>query len=363
MSPRRWIRRARLVTTGRATGMGVMKPIKLLTWMLLIAGLAAATALVAWQGTDEIASLIWRGGLPMLALALFFVPHSAFFTLSWRYLFRPGHAPAFGVAFRAMIVGTYANAVLPVAELGGEVIKARMLMKNGISGLDAAASVVLDKTVQTITVIVWGLIGFGALVWLEGTGPYLWPGLAVVAALTAGATGFVIVQLRGMFGPMAGAAAKLSGGDRWVKVAGDARALDAAVRDLYRAKRRLLAAALLNLVGRGALVFEIWVAAQLIGAPIGLLEALALRAIAVMIRSAAFLMPGGWGVQEGGFVAVGAVLGIDAEIALVLSLATRIRELVIGVPALLSWQAAEGRGLWRKRARGRADDAAAPDKR
>ena len=40
-----------------------MSPIKILTWALLIAGLAVATALIAWQGADEIAALHAEGAV------------------------------------------------------------------------------------------------------------------------------------------------------------------------------------------------------------------------------------------------------------------------------------------------------------
>ena len=49
--------------------------------------------------------------------------------------------------------------------------------------------------------------------------------------------------------------------------------------------------------------------------------------------------------QEGGYVAIGALIGVPVEIALVLSLATRIRDVVVGVPVLAVWQLTEGRGL------------------
>lgn len=63
------------------------------------------------------------------------------------------------------------------------------------------------------------------------------------------------------------------------------------------------------------------------------------------MRSAAFAVPGGLGVQEGGFVVVSLLIGVPPEVSLALSLAKRVRELLVGVPALLAWQVAEGRLL------------------
>jgi glycosyltransferase 2 family protein len=65
------------------------------------------------------------------------------------------------------------------------------------------------------------------------------------------------------------------------------------------------------------------------------------------LRSAAFFVPSGWGVQEGAYVVLGAVVGLSPGTALALSLAKRAREVAIGVPALLIWQAIETRAVRR----------------
>jgi hypothetical protein len=59
----------------------------------------------------------------------------------------------------------------------------------------------------------------------------------------------------------------------------------------------------------------------------------------------AFVVPAGVGVQEAGFVIFGQALGINSEMALAVSMAKRIREVLCGLPALLSWQWFEGRRL------------------
>jgi len=325
-----------------------MKSLKTLAWLSLLAGLAVLTGLVAWRGFSEIAGTIAQGGWAMLLLGLFFVPQCAIFAAAWRLLFPVGRTPGFARAFFAMTVGIYANSLLPLADVGGEIIKARIVMKGGVNGADAGASVVLDKTIQTITLVAWAIVGILALVALKATGPTIYAGVIVAAALALGVTGFIVVQHKDMFGGMAGLGARLTGSETWVRLAGGARALDDAIRELYRHRGRLAASCVIRLVGRVVLVGEIWLAAQLIGHPIGVLEALALRSLGLTIRSAAFLVPGGYGVQEGGYVAIGALIGIPVEIALVLSLATRIRDVVVGVPALAVWQWSEGRGLRRK---------------
>jgi len=48
-------------------------------------------------------------------------------------------------------------------------------------------------------------------------------------------------------------------------------------------------------------------------------------------------------VQEGGFVVVCALFGIDAHTAIALSLAKRVPDVALGLPALLVWQNIEAR--------------------
>ena len=52
-------------------------------------------------------------------------------------------------------------------------------------------------------------------------------------------------------------------------------------------------------------------------------------------------MPVALGVQEGGYVVVCGLLGVQPEIAIALSLAKRLRDLVLGVPGLLLWHRTE----------------------
>jgi len=57
------------------------------------------------------------------------------------------------------------------------------------------------------------------------------------------------------------------------------------------------------------------------------------------------MVPGALGVQEGGFLLFGSLLGLGPEVALALALARRVRDLVVFVPALVTWQLSEGRRL------------------
>ena len=64
---------------------------------------------------------------------------------------------------------------------------------------------------------------------------------------------------------------------------------------------------------------------------------------------AAFAVPGGLGVQEGGYVALCALFGIPAGAGIALSLLKRVADLVLGLPFLAAWQVLEGKRALRAR--------------
>jgi uncharacterized membrane protein YbhN (UPF0104 family) len=66
------------------------------------------------------------------------------------------------------------------------------------------------------------------------------------------------------------------------------------------------------------------------------------------VRSVAFMTPGGLGFQEGAYVLAAPLFGLTADSALALALLKRAKDLIIGVVALLLWQALEGRALLSK---------------
>ncbi len=93
-----------------------------------------------------------------------------------------------------------------------------------------------------------------------------------------------------------------------------------------------------HLLGWIAGTLEIWAGLWLLGSPVTFLDALMLESLIQAVRGAAFFMPGALGVQEGGLILLGAVVGLTPQVALALSLIKRIRELLLGLPGLLSWQ-------------------------
>ena len=78
------------------------------------------------------------------------------------------------------------------------------------------------------------------------------------------------------------------------------------------------------------------------------MEAIFLKSLTSTLSDIAFIIPNAYGIQEGAFVVLGAMIGLPADLMLAISLSIRIRELIIDVPGLVIWQHAEGRHFFKK---------------
>jgi putative membrane protein len=170
-----------------------------------------------------------------------------------------------------------------------------------------------------------------------------WSVLSGLAIFVVAMTAFIVLQHKGLFGISAVLAGAALRGDRAAEAAGHASRVDDAVREIYRDRRRLWRASLWRLAGWIAGMGEIWLTMVCLGQPIGLADALILESLSSGVRAAAFMVPGAMGALEGGFVLLGAALGLSPATALAISLTKRVRELGLGLPGLLAWHLAEAR--------------------
>ena len=241
------------------------------------------------------------------------------------------------------------NCLLPVAQVGGDLIGARLLTFWGPPGGQAGASVIVDLFVQTLTQFIFTLVGVALLIAYAGdTAVARWVlvGLAVMAPALIG---FFAAQRFGGFKLVEKLFARLAQHPKWGALGG-VTSLNDCLQAIYRRRGAVLAAILLHLAIWFVGVWEIDFALRFMGHELPYAQVLIIESLAQAVRGAAFVVPGAIGVQEGGFVALCAIFGIPAPTAIALSLVKRLPEVVLGIPGLLIWQALEGRRLLRGKA-------------
>ena len=322
---------------------------KVLSYIGLFVGLAVMTGLIAWQGVGEVSDIILSSGWPVFLVPLAWSPTIFLGTMAWRLLFEPGKEPTFRDAFMALWMGRAINTLLPVATIGGEVVKARMLILWGYPKAESSASVVVDKTVQVFGVIIWGLIGVTLLVHYSVEHEIIAAALTGFAILGAGVAGFVLVQKTGMVRFMVDSAHKLTKADYFENLKDGADRIDECVRGNYARPSRLMRAIFWRSLALVLQTAEVWAAAYVLGHPISVMEAMFLKSMTSTLSDVAFVIPNAYGIQEGAFVVLGAMIGLPPDLMLAVSLSIRIRELLVDVPGLIIWQHAEGHHFLKNR--------------
>lgn len=324
-------------------------PVKTYVGVSLVAGIAIVVVLAAWRGLNEISAVLAAGGWSLCWLGAYYLLPIFLAASSWWWLFTSSAAPGLVDLARASWIGLSVNWLLPVAQVGGEIVKARLIIQRGAHIAVAGASVVVDKTLQAGTQLFYGLLGLIALTLVAGGQEFMLPTVAVAVLFAAGIFAFYRVQRVGMFRFLWKTARRLREGLDLHTLAVSVGELDCTITETYQRGKRLTVAIGWRFGFRIAMAGEIWLALALMGHPVSFVEAVIIDSLGHSIRSAAFAVPGGIGVQEGGFVLVGVALGISPDVSLALSLARRFRELLVGLPGLLVWQLLEGRALVKDR--------------
>ncbi|RVU13792.1 lysylphosphatidylglycerol synthase domain-containing protein [Methylobacterium oryzihabitans] len=318
-----------------------------------LAGIGLAVWLVASNDVGAVADAFGRVGLAGIgAVVLVRLAILVLCGLAWARVLAGLTGVTIGPFLLLRFVREGINVLLPVASVGGEVLGARLLTFWGVGGALSAAGILVDMFFQVVTEAVFAATGVLLLAQLDNAqaavlAQWCAKGLALSAVVLAaffavqrfGGAGFVEARIAALVRRFAAEdPATAPDGTR----GGVQAALDAAWD--RRRWRPLADGFLLHLAAWFLGAAEIWIALRCLGfESVGFAEAVVLESLSQAIKSAAFPVPSGLGVQEGGFVLLGSLFGIDAHAALALSLVKRVPDVVLGLPALLLWQAIEAR--------------------
>jgi putative membrane protein len=323
---------------------------KLVSYIAGFLGLAVAIALVAHQGWGEIANAIDHAGWALLWLLPFHVLPLLLDVAGWRVLIAPRdpqRKATLPFLFWVASVREASNRLLPVANIGGEIIGIRLVKWRGINGAAAAASIIMEVLLTLVNQYLFTALGIILLIELTSN---ISAFSTVISALVASVPLpiFLIIILRHgkVFSRMETFAEKLLGGRSKLTELIDGTNLDQEIREQYSRPLRLIAATGWQFAGYVVGSFETWLALHLLGYPISVWDAIAIEAVTQALRHIIFVVPAGLGVQEGGLVLFGNMIGLPPEASVALSLVKRMREVGFGVPALISWQWAEARRLY-----------------
>ena len=324
--------------------------IQITIWLLGLAGAGLFTVLLIRQGAPQVGAAFVSAGWAIAAVVIYHLAVPVFLdAIAWWVLFPNSDRLSLWQLFWMRWIGESVSTLVPSAAVGGDVVRARLAALHGASVPNAAASVLVDITLGVFVQIAFTLAGLALIVSVTGHEGFVRPTLIGALLGIIAIVGFYIVQRLGMFRFIGVIISRLANSSDWHSLINSGQTLDRTIRTLYARRRGVIGCCVWTaaslVLGSG----EIWIALHAIGLQATLINALIFQSVILAIRSAMFPVPGALGVQEGGYVVVGNLLGIPGDAAFALSLIARVRELILGIPGLITWQLFEARRLWRAR--------------
>ena len=296
-------------------------------WLLAL-GAALLIAIIAANDVHAIVEALLEARFAILGVLAAHLLVTLTAAEAWRVLLPRADRPGLWISFRLRLIKESINSLLPVAQVGGDVVRARLAVGPALSLKTSAASCLIDAVISLVGLalfILSGLLAASAVV----TDPRL-DRLALQLAIAGGlfTAGVVAAERLGALRLLDRVTARSEG------VLGRLSGLGAEVAALSARKLGTVGCVLWHLAAWGLGVFETWVALHALGIEASVGEAFVLESLAQGARAIGFAVPGALGIQEGGYLLICSMLGIPPDKAVALSLIRRLRELVLGLTGL-----------------------------
>ncbi len=335
------------------------RAIKTAVWIAGIIGLALATYLIVEHGAAD----IWRAmvviGWGLVAVSLFHIVRLVLNTLSWRCILPAGERPDMPTLVWIRWIRESVNNLLPVGQVGGDLVCIRLAHQKGVRAAPAIASMVVDLSVGILAQLVFITLGLVVLLAISNAPLAMSIASTVLigmAILMMAIGGFLWLQKAGLFGLVTRIAAGLTKSALVSRMGAMADEIDARTRAIYRDRRMIWPSLAWRIADWTTGTIEVWLLLYFLDKPVSLAEAMILASLVTGVRAAAFLVPGAIGVLEGSFIVFGSLFGLSPSDSLAVVLGKRVRELLIGAPGLVAWQLAEGRRFLARTLKARAEE-------
>lgn len=312
-------------------------------------GLLLAIGIIAREGIGAVGlAFVAVGPLGIAAVIVLRLAALAAAGAGWWLIFPAEAKPSLGACVWVRLIREAINVLLPVGQIGGEIAGARVMTFFKVSAGLSSATVLADMLMQVVALLVFIVTGIAVLAGQGVDDGLLDVAVTGASIMTIVLAGFFVVQRFGGMKLIDRGLMKLADRFGWSALVNLATLHDNLVR-IYADLPRFAVATIVHVVGWFIGAFEVLVALNLMGYPVSFADAVVIESLGHAVRAGAFLVPGALGVQEAGFIAIGAIYGIPPPAALALSLVKRVPDLVIGVPFLFVWHAHEARAMTRRK--------------
>ena len=326
---------------------------KRLAFLTGLAGLLLLIGLVIHAGLSDIVEAFARAGWPLLLLVPAHLIPLAFDAQGWRILLRPVDPERRATLPFLLWIASVREAIgrlLPAASIGGEVAGIRLSRLRLQDTTAVAATVIIEVLITVVVQYLFCGLGLVLIIHSAAGAAQLWTYfVGLLLSLPIPIVMFFALRHGALFERIEAIAKRLLGMESQLAMRLDGVRLDGEMRDLFNQPGRLARTLVWQLAGYVIGSGETWFALQLLGHPVDIGTAIAVEALTQVVRHATFFVPGGLGLHEAGVMLLASLAGVASDAGLSLALIKRMREVLFGVPALLSWQWVEASRLRRSR--------------
>jgi putative membrane protein len=321
--------------------MGALNHVGLVAWC---AGIAACIGLTAWFGIADVGNAVASVGWGMALVVLARAATVAIAGAGWWLLFPVNERLRLRAAVLLRFVREAVNTLLPLTQVGGDIIGARLLTFWAVPGPLGVASLIIDVLMQAATQFLFGALGLLTLVALDvdrTVALIAAAGLALAAPLLGG---FYLAQRGGGQRVLHFVLSRLKQDSNW-RVLGTVDAVYQGLGAIYAGRSNVVASGLVHMTGWLVGAAEVLIVLAFMGHPVTIAEALVIESLLQAVRGAAFAIPSALGAQEAGLILLCGLFAIPPDQALALALIKRAADLAVGAPGLIALQILEGERL------------------
>jgi putative membrane protein len=327
--------------------MGALKHIGVVAWC---AGIAACIGLSAWYGIDDVRNAVASVGWGTFLVVLTRATTVCIAGAGWWSLFPEGRPLRLRVAFLLRFVREGANTLLPLTQVGGDIIGARLLTSWAVPSPLGAASIIVDVMVQAATQFLFAALGIVTLIALGSDTSIAGVAASSLAVAAPMLGGFYAAQRRGGHRILQFVLSRLEGDSNW-RLLTTVDAVYQSLSMIYARRSQLVMSGLVHMIGWLVGTAEVLIALRCMGQAVTIGEALVIESLVQAVRGAAFTIPSALGAQEGAMILLCGIFQIPPDQALALSLIKRAADLVVGVPGLVALHVLEAERLAAKHSR------------
>ena len=243
------------------------------------AGALLFTILLIREGVHDVVRVVATAGWWLAFIPAFHALPLFLDSFEWWILFPKKNRPRLRTTFWARFLGESFSNLIPAAQVGGDIVRARLMVLYGTPMAVSAGTVLVDITISVFTQTFFTLFGLTLLIVVTGRTNLLAPTLIGAPFAVLAVAGFYFVQRMGMFRVFGAILSHCAGDERWRNLAGKSGEPDRTLREIYSRVGAVAASCIVTMVSFVTGSVEVWIGLHAIGVRASFEHALILECV------------------------------------------------------------------------------------